>query len=127
MIKLSVIFYPIILLVIILILHILIWRIKRPKKQILFLFSIFIIIPIFIILAFFFLYLKVRSDLVTIEDLWLMLLFYIVLAGVYIQTYPSMQAGSPSLLIVNIIGRNKKPTDKKEIQNRIQKDNFINE
>ena len=61
------------------------------------------------------------------EDLLLMLLFYIALAGVYIQTYPAIQAESPSLFLVNLIGRNKKPMDKKEILKRIQKDNFINE
>ncbi len=127
MIKLSIILYPIALFIIILILHILIWRIRRPQKQIIIIFLIFIIIPIFAILAFFFLYPKVRINLISIEDLFLMLLFYIALAGVYIQTYPAIQAESPSLFIVNLIGKNKKPMDKKEILKRIQKDNFINE
>ena len=127
MISYNIILYPFALFVIILILHILIWRIKRPGRQIIFIFLLFIIIPIFIVLVSFYLFLKFKSGLISIEDLLLMLLFYIALSGVYIQTYPSIQARSPSLLIVNLIGRNKKPTDKNDIQKRIPKDNFINE
>jgi len=125
MIKLIIIFYPFILFAVLLILHVLLWRIKRPKKQIIFLFLIFIIIPIFIIFVSFYMFQIIRIDLISLEDVLLILLLYIGLSGVYIQTYPSMQTGSPSLLIINLIGRNKKPTDKVEIKRIIQKDNFI--
>lgn len=127
MIEFSNIFYPFALFIFILIFHILIWRIRRPKKQIISMFLIFIIIPGLIILASFCIFLIVKIKLISIEDLLLMLLLYIGLAGVYIQTYPSIQAGSPSLLIINIIGRSKKPIDKVKIQRIMKKDDFIND
>lgn len=127
MIKLSTILYPFALFVIIMVLHILIWRIRKPGKQIVFMFLIFLVIPIFIILTFFFISGMVGMDLIFLDDLLLILLLYTALSGVYIQTYPSIQTGSPSLLIINLIGRNKKPTDKIEIQRIIQKDDFIND
>ncbi len=90
-------------------------------------FLIFIIIPCLIILASFWIFLIVKLELILIEDLLLMLLLYIGLAGAYIQTYPSIQTGSPSLLIINIIGMSKKPINKVKIQKIIKKDDFIND
>ena len=127
MIKLSTILYPFALFIIMLALHILIWRIRKPKREIISLFLIFIIIPDLLMLGCLCVFPIIKIDPIAIEDLLLTLLLYTALAGAYIQTYPSMQAGSPSLLIVYLIGRNKKPTDEAEIQKGIQEENFIND
>jgi len=127
MIELNIIFYPFILLIIILVLHILIWRIRKPQKHIISLFLLFNIIPGFLILIIFLIFNELRIYLLSIEDILLIFLLYTALSGVYIQTFPSIQAGSPSLLIVNLIGRNIKPVNAKTISKSIRKENFIND
>lgn len=125
MIRPGIICYPFALFILIFVLHILIWRVRRPEKQIISMFLIFVIIPDFLILAFFCVSQITGIGLLVLKDMLLILLLYTGLAGVYIQTYPSIQAGSPSLLIVHIIGRSKEPSNKKEIRERIQVENFI--
>ena len=127
MIKLNVIFYPFIIFIIILILHIIIWRVSKPQKQIVTLFLVFLLLPCSLLIITFIILYLLKINPISIEDFILILLFYFTLSGVYIQTFPSIQAGSPSLFIVNLIGRNNKPISTEIINKGIRKENFIND
>ena len=119
------IFYSIILFLFIFIIHVFIWRIFNPKQQITLLFFMFIIIPVFIILLGYGILIFYKTKFLFINDLLLMLLLYLAFAGVYIQTYPAIQAFSPSLLIVYLIGKNKNPISKVKIKSIMTADNLI--
>lgn len=88
-----------------LLLHIIIWRIKIPRKQTEVLLLIFIIA---FVLGVFFLY---RMALPVQINLWRIYLeaslFYVSLVIAYLLTYSAIAALSPSLLICDIISRSK--------------------
>jgi hypothetical protein len=59
-----------------------------------------------------------------IYEITLILILHYAISVVYIQTYPAIQAWSPSLLLVNIIG-NKKNVDLKIIKKYFDETNLI--
>jgi drug/metabolite transporter superfamily protein YnfA len=80
--------------------HILVWRLIRPGKQMLWLTIVFIFLPIFGWVA-----LRVfGAGLSGIGTDWLsgslILLLTILLSAAYIMSYPPIQAGCPSLKII---------------------------
>ena len=79
--------------------HILIWRLKRPKKDILALALIFMVFPAFIILA------GALSSRLSALNACAVILLDWALSAAYIQTYPAAQAVSPSLEIMVLAGR----------------------
>lgn len=85
--------------------HVMMWRSRRPKNDILVLFSIFIFLPMIafcsgLILAW-------TQNLFGISSLEFcaVVLLHAALSCAYIQTYPCAQAESPSLAIMLIVAR----------------------
>lgn len=76
------------------VLHVLIWRIKKPSAQIVSLFGLFLLFPAIIFLI---LLISFFSEKELILSSFLL---YFALACAYIQTYPAAQANAPSLEIV---------------------------
>jgi hypothetical protein len=97
--------------------HVVVWRLARPKQQILALMVIFYFIPV----AFALLYWLLALQTVSPDIFWPALILYIALAGVYIQVYPAFQANCPTLFIVNFIGKHKEGVGLEEIQSIIDK------
>jgi hypothetical protein len=92
--------------------HIIIWRTIKPKNQITWLLIIFIVAPIIILLTLF-----IINDASDLQGSILSILLYYALAGVYIQTYPAIQANCPSLFITYFIGKHLNGVDLNEIKN----------
>lgn len=77
-------------------LHVLIWNNLKPKKQMFLLALIFLLLPSVIYIA-----LSVVSPgFFNIVNTLLILILEIGLSGVYIMTYPAMQAECPTLKII---------------------------
>ena len=53
------------------------------------------------------------------------LILYLALAGIYIQIYPAIHIWAPSLQIVFLIGKKKKPVSYSEIKKTITADSLI--
>lgn len=79
-----------------LLLHIAIWRVFKPKKQLLLLAVIFVILPLII----YFLLLGLHVNYFNLVNTLLILILHIGLSGVYVMTYPTMQADCPTLKII---------------------------
>ncbi|MBI5237211.1 MAG: hypothetical protein HY887_02170 [Deltaproteobacteria bacterium] len=92
-------------------LHLLVWRVFRPRRSILLLFAVFFVLP-----AFFFLILFLSRNVVPVavwapslmsfgaDESASVLLMHAALSSAYILTYPAIQAGCPSLRLLLIIG-----------------------
>jgi hypothetical protein len=85
------------------VLHVLVWRIFKPRNDINALGLVFIVLPLVAGGALFGLF----RGAVPLGDLILAVILYLTAAAVYIQTYPAIQSNSPSLVIVHLIGRSK--------------------
>ncbi|OHD69338.1 MAG: hypothetical protein A2W19_05360 [Spirochaetes bacterium RBG_16_49_21] len=110
---------------VILLIHIIYWRLSKPKKQIKALFLIFIIIPLFIsIVAGLFIMINIIM-FVSLSELLLIIILYTALSCAYIQTYPAIQAWSPSLLLVNLIGSSKEPIKLEKLRDVIDENKLI--
>lgn len=96
--SLCLILYTIIFLIIVIAVHILVWRLSFPKKQLLALFLIFYLIPIILLIIFSIL--NFKADYLSLSDLTASALMYFVLAQAYVQTYSAVQAVAPSLQII---------------------------
>jgi len=97
----SIISYGFLSFFICLFIHIIIWRLHHPKKQILTLFSLFFFFPI---LFYFLIYVIAENVLsLNIEEILQVYLLHYALSLVYIFTYPAAQAGCPSFVILLII------------------------
>lgn len=88
-----------------LVFHILLWRTRRPKNDLLALFAIFIIVP-FGCLAVIVLFLGlsgILTDFLSMSEIAAATVLHIALSCAYIQSYPPAQAVSPSLEIMIIV------------------------
>jgi hypothetical protein len=88
--------------------HVLLWRLKRPRRQIPALFIIFYILPLFCLLLYcgithFFEPLRALAFHYTFSEWLLLAIFHCVLSSAYILTYPAAQAVSPSLKLALLI------------------------
>lgn len=95
--------------------HVVVWRVARPKQQILALLVIFYFMPAALAV----LYWWLASQTISPDIFWPAVILYFALAGVYIQTYPAFQANCPTLFIVNYIGKHKQGVGIEEIQSII--------
>lgn len=82
----------------ILIVHIVVWNIIKPKSEIISLIAIFLIFPTPIAVLFLFCYRQIP-----ILDFVSGAILYLALAGVYLQTYPAFTCVIPSFNILKII------------------------
>ena len=105
--------------------HIAVRRIFKPESHIISLFMVFVFIPVPLLLAGFGILSVLQIGLLSIDNFLLILLLYLAVSGVYIQTYPAIQAWSPSLLMTYIIGKNKQPISIDEIRKMINRENLI--
>jgi hypothetical protein len=80
-------------------LHVLWWRISRPKNDLRALFALFLILPSVLALI-----LAAASDWPA-ENILAVLLLDLALASAYVQTYPIFHAISPSLEILLLVNR----------------------
>lgn len=80
--------------------HILVWRIIRPDKQMLWLTIVFILFPILGCLAFQIFGAGSSGIGTNWLSSFLILLLTILLSAAYIMSYPPIQAGCPSLKII---------------------------
>src|SRR3972149_9401835 len=97
----------IIIFVICLVLHIVIWRWWHPKRRVIALFLLFIILPLLFIIGYVGLerLVVVPSVLSFTMAGWLSVyLFHFALASAYILSYPAIEAVSPSLAISLMVG-----------------------
>jgi hypothetical protein len=89
--------------VIVFIIHVLAWRILKPRNDINALGWVFGVVPLLagigLLVAF--------QDRSWLADFALSALLYFAIAAAYIQTYPGMRSNVPTLVIVNLIGRSK--------------------
>ncbi|MFH1222827.1 MAG: hypothetical protein V1647_00615 [Pseudomonadota bacterium] len=99
--------------------HVVYWRTMKPKKQMSPLFYIFILVPIMV------LSLLGYNGILNNSDTILISVLYIALALAYIQTYPAIQANSPSLYLVNLIGKTKQGLSVAEIERGLGKKQLI--
>lgn len=80
--------------------HILIWRWRKPKRQIASLAAVFLLFPFLAYLAFF---LHALPGSVFPWTALFAFLWHSALSSVYLMTYPPIQAGCPSLKIVLLV------------------------
>jgi hypothetical protein len=85
------------------VLHVLVWRILKPRNDINALGLVFIVLPFVAGGALFLAY----KETFCLADFVLSALLYLTVAAAYIQTYPGMRSNVPTLVIVNLIGRSK--------------------
>lgn len=99
--------------------HILIWRLKRPLRDALILFVIFIFIPMAALISLIFLRKVVGFINLSSIEIIMILFFHLSLSAVYIASYPAVQAISPSLdiLLVIISSKSKKMTGEDLLKN----------
>jgi hypothetical protein len=85
------------------VLHVLVWRLFKPRNDINALGLVFIVLPFAAGGALF----LVFKESVAPADFALAALLYLAVAAAYIQTYPAMRTNAPTLVMVNLIGRSK--------------------
>ena len=87
-----------------LVVHIIIWRIFQPNRQMMWLVVIFIILPGLLYIALFIIFylgaLPHRCFLASPFNLFFTLIWHCALSSAYIMTYSPIQAGCPSLKIM---------------------------
>lgn len=116
----------IIIFIAVLALHIIIWRIKKPQNEIVFLLFLFIIFP-FLFLIFIF-FINIFKSFTDNNLLFSAFLLYFSLSCAYIQTYPAARANAPSLQIVYFIYKSReKGLSEEEIINKFSISNLVYE
>lgn len=96
-------------------LHIVIWRVFRPKNHISSIFQLFLIFPF--ILAVFIYLLSNKYHFISIFDFFSACLLFFAISCAYIQTYPAIQAWSPTLKIIYYLQKSKSGLSFKEMEN----------
>jgi len=110
----------------VLVLHIIIWRIKKPKNEIGVLFLLFLFVPLLLIS--FILFINFFKNFTNNNLLFSTFLLYFSLSCAYIQTYPAARANAPSLQIVYFIYKSgKKGLSEEEIINNFNINNLVHD
>jgi len=91
-----------------LVVHVITWRALRPHRSIRLLGLLFLGIPSMLFFGATIALAAMDRGAVIENELIAAAAFYLALACAYIQTYPAMQADSPSLVIAYLIGRSGK-------------------
>lgn len=103
--KIEIIYYGFAFFFSALLLHILIWRFRRPKNDVALLFAIFLGLPAVLCGGLIsVLYLGFLVSLLTMLDLVLVFILHASLSLAYIANYPAATAHSPSLAILLMVG-----------------------
>lgn len=86
-------------------LHVIVWRLLRPKSYLKALSAVFFIVPASVFVIYVILFPGALPALSSFDtaDLAALFLLYLLLAAAYILSYPSIQARSPSLLMLLVI------------------------
>jgi len=126
-IKFSVFIAAFLLFFAILTVHIMLWRLVRPMRQIGLLFLVFVIVPTMLFGSAVALIASGIIAFLGVADTGFAFLLYIAMAGVYIQTYPAIQAGAPSLFIMYLIGRSTHPVPLADIRTMMDGNRLIND
>ncbi|MBN1542374.1 hypothetical protein JW992_09535 [candidate division KSB1 bacterium] len=110
----AVLLVPVALFIAIGFVHLTLWRWRKPQQEIQALFALFVLVPVLLGFA-----LGLATDCgrgaLTPIDCALALLLYSALAAAYVQTYPALQACSPSLYIAYWLGSQNTPVRETEI------------
>lgn len=106
MIKFYIIIFGFLIFFVIFLLHLLLWRIFKPKNDLVLLLILFIFIPSILFILFIILNKKYLLFFNNFE-LLLIFLLYISFGLAYTQLYPGLKESSPTLAIINLLGRNK--------------------
>lgn len=88
-------------------LHISVWRLGRPRRRVVVLFLLFILLPLFAIIGYMGLeWLGFLQPVIPFTPAeWLAIyLFHLAFSSAYILSYPAIEAVSPSLAILSMIG-----------------------
>src|SRR3989344_3573269 len=80
--------------------HVLHWRTKRPRRDVVALCATFLILPALLIFSIPFL--PIGPGVLDLEEAFAAYLLHFGLSGVYISSYPAFQAVSPSLQILQL-------------------------
>lgn len=108
---------PLAVLLVVLAIHLLVWRLFRPKNHISLVLLLFGILPFPLIIASCFVFAHGLAESI------LIFVGYYALAGIYVQTYPAIQAFSPSLRVILMIGHSSHGLSMQEIESRLSKVN----
>ena len=107
-------------------LHIIIWRIKKPQNEIVFLLFLFIIFPF--LFLFFIFFINIFKNFTDNNLLFSAFLLYFSLSCAYIQTYPAARANAPSLQIIYFIYKSgEKGLSEEEIRAKFSLNNLVYE
>lgn len=115
-----------------LLIHILVWRVHRPAREIRGLSLIFIIFP-FLAWGLLFLLASLSSGLLpplfsSPFNFLTVFIWHTALSGAYIMTYPPIQAGCPSLKIMLVVaGAGEEGLTSEEIYNHFSEDTLFSE
>lgn len=111
---------------IILVLHVIFWRIEKPKNEIGTLFLLFIILPLLLTGI-----ILLSNNFINFADnnvIFGTFLLYFSLSCAYIQTYPAARANAPSLQIIYFIHKSgKKGLSEEEITGKFNLQNLVYE
>jgi hypothetical protein len=99
------IIYPLIFFSLAMLVHIGVWRLLRPRRHMAFLFLVFLALPLMASTLIYLARASLPGLTLTFQEFLFSWLLYLGLAGMYIQTYPAIQASSPSLSLAYLIGR----------------------
>lgn len=122
----SVIFWGMSIFLVVMLVHVIVWRVFKPGQHIANLFLIFLIVPFVFVVVF--AVLNIQFRIVRISDLLSIFLLYFSLACVYIQTYPAVYATAPSLKIVYLIKKSMPGgLRKEEIKNFFTSEDLLND
>lgn len=106
-----------------LIFHIAVWRVVKPKKQILMLFAVLLFVP-FIVFCLLLL-INLKYEFVSFTELFASGLLYTSIICAYIQTYPALQVKIPSLHIVYNLKKYAEGLTAKEIGNLFSEEDLV--
>ena len=115
-----------------LVVHIIVWRIFQPPRQMMWLVVIFIIFPGLLYIMLFALLLlgaaPGRCFLASPFNLFLLLVWHGALSSAYIMTYPPIQAGCPSLrIMLSVASSMPKGMSPEEINELFSEDTLFSE
>jgi len=102
-------------------LHVLVWRIFKPRNDINALGLVFVVLPFVAGVALFFVF----REKFPLAHFVLSALLYLAVAAAYIQTYPGMRSNVPTLVIVNLVGRSKSGLTVEQIKTTLTQEQMV--
>ncbi|MBU0548645.1 MAG: hypothetical protein KKH57_07850 [Candidatus Omnitrophica bacterium] len=102
----SILVYGILLFIIAILMHLVIWRLCLPKKQVhalLMIFSFAAVLGLFAVLKYPGIIKWNIYPIANIFEIFQLLILYIMLCISYILSYPAIEADSPTLIIINAV------------------------